>query len=581
MAQRDLSETGVVRVNGQWATSIQYEAERAGDRISALALRFMQTHAEVARATLTRAQALERLGERNVAAIEQQVGLANPQETKVKGELSGPQLSYREVSIDGAASQDPGNTFAQGRRRAVEAAPEATAARQGAGAAASGVSASGGGGPAVQAAAGAVQGAGVDRVVRPRDEDQQRGGVAHATAERDPRAMPGHVAAKFLRNGDKYYFDDQRLAFVDLGSTLRAETENRSVIKDLVDIAKARGWEEGVVRGTENFRREVWKEAHAQGIRVEGYTPTPIEREAAQARQSGGADGAPEADQAARGGAARQPLSPADGVVYGKLLEHGEAPYQFDRRNDPSYFVKLEGPDGRTRVWWGLGLQAALRDSQTQAAIGDPVGIREVGQRSVLVSGRRVDPQSGEVIEIKTPAQRKEWAVEKAAYFADPERLARDVQARREKAHAAHTRFESFIDRPAGDRAAAVGGEARAVAAQREQAARNARTTRDELQRRSPEVAAAVFSTTRAREQFVDAFVKAGLVRPNDREDVMRLFEAAAEKRGMEKFSAKDFERTLRNAVYQAADEVGRTPIAAQPVQTPKALVREDAHVRA
>ena len=79
----------------------------------------------------------------------------------------------------------------------------------------------------------------------------------------------------------------------------------------------------------------------------------------------------------------------------------------------------------------------------------------------------------------------------------------------------------------------------------------------------------------------------AGLVRPNDREDVMRLFEAAAEKRGMEKFSAKDFERTLRNAVYQAADEVGRTPIAAQPdkvaqpVQTPKALVREDAHVRA
>jgi len=62
---------------------------------------------------------------------------------------------------------------------------------------------------------------------------------------------------------------------------------------------------------------------------------------------------------------------------------------------------------------------------------------------------------------------------------------------------------------------------------------------------------------------------------------VMRLFEAAAEKRGMEKFSAKDFERTLRNAVYQAADEVGRTPIAAQPVQTPKALVREDAHVRA
>lgn len=46
----------------------------------------------------------------------------------------------------------------------------------------------------------------------------------------------------------------------------------------MVAIAKARGWDEIKVSGSETFRKEAWLAAAADGMQVRGYTPTEMDK---------------------------------------------------------------------------------------------------------------------------------------------------------------------------------------------------------------------------------------------------------------------------------------------------------------
>ena len=88
----------------------------------------------------------------------------------------------------------------------------------------------------------------------------------------------GCASLRFLRVDDQFYFPDRSLAFVDRGTSLKAASENQEVVRSLVAIAQARGWEAIRVNGTEIFRRLIWREATGQGLAVRGYSPTDVER---------------------------------------------------------------------------------------------------------------------------------------------------------------------------------------------------------------------------------------------------------------------------------------------------------------
>ncbi len=254
--------------------------------------------------------------------------------------------------------------------------------------------------------------------------------------------VPQHVRRRFI-SGDKdhYYFDArrERLAFVDKG--LRLETQDNSpvVAQSFVDIAMARGWETIVAKGGKDFRREVWLAAELAGAKVIGYDPTEADKELLERKLEQRGFTRKEAAQRANvdlntvepgfekelaagpsaGGEKQSGLSAAvagklERTHDGMIVEHGPAPYKFDKENDPSYFVRLE-QDGRTRDVWGKGLQGAVKDAG--AEVGDVVSLKKVSAEPVTVS-EAVRNSDGKVIgERSKESVLNGWLVEKAQDF--------------------------------------------------------------------------------------------------------------------------------------------------------------------
>ncbi len=89
--------------------------------------------------------------------------------------------------------------------------------------------------------------------------------------------VPESVARRFLRVETEYYFQDRTPAFSDRGGKLATRGANLEVVRSMVEIARARGWDTITVKGGEEFRRSAWMEATQQGLTVAGYKPTALD----------------------------------------------------------------------------------------------------------------------------------------------------------------------------------------------------------------------------------------------------------------------------------------------------------------
>lgn len=74
----------------------------------------------------------------------------------------------------------------------------------------------------------------------------------------------------------------------------------------------------------------------------------------------------------------------------GRVIEYGEAPYQFDDKNAPNYFLKLHAPSGEKTVW-SVDLKRALEESSIK--VGDSIALEQRGVTpvSVVVTDRDAD----------------------------------------------------------------------------------------------------------------------------------------------------------------------------------------------
>lgn len=88
--------------------------------------------------------------------------------------------------------------------------------------------------------------------------------------------IPPDVEKQYLRVGDKFYHpkDTANAAFEDKGNKLESRSNSENVAESMVRIAKARGWDEIKVAGSESFRKEAWLEAAKEGMHVKGYSPS-------------------------------------------------------------------------------------------------------------------------------------------------------------------------------------------------------------------------------------------------------------------------------------------------------------------
>jgi hypothetical protein len=570
----NLDQTGVIQVDGAWATSVKYAADALGPNAGTVDLRFMQGRAEVGRVAVSREHLSELLGEQNRSAIERHIANdADKYLPVVSGELRGRRLHYQQV------------TLATSEARAVENSIAPTQTRDRVAGSGNDVR------PDPPRDSAQKDGAAPPNpdVTDARDSDTEKRRRAHNARASDPEPaavtpVPAHIAAKYLVKGNTYHFDDQTVAFVDKGTSLTVQTHNRAIIQDLVAIAKARDWQAVTVSGTQAFRREAWQAATSAGLKVSGYTPAEIERVAAE-RERSRRDASTGAEAAPRESSAESPVSKtAKGVRYGTFVAHGEAPYRNDATQSASYFVTLRDAAGNERTSWGVGLKDAIRDSKTTPTVNDLIGIRRAGSTPVTVVSRSVD-EGGEVIAQAIDAKRNNWEVEKAEYFTQrsgaPPQNQRPPSTSSEKT--AVTTTKEGPSEELGAKALTRDEEAAA-------AIRSAATTREELQLKYPELNQAVFQHLASHDQFANAYVKSGLIRESDRAQVIaqmrdRLASKLEQGAVIREPDNKEVNTLIRRSVNRVAADIGRPPIEIQP-RTPEPLARttvtrEDVQVRA
>jgi Large polyvalent protein-associated domain 7 len=244
-------------------------------------------------------------------------------------------------------------------------------------------------------------------------------------------AVPEEITKRFVQVKNKYYFPDGARAFTDRGNRITTNSENTEVVRSLIDIAKARSWQEITVRGTERFRKEVWIAASVAGLQVRGYKPTEFEQshlvrtlareKAAPIEPATGADGdsvsrGAVGEEGRAGSSARSAGADRGGLVVGKLIDHGRAPYNQDPHAGMSYFVKLETSRG-DRVIWGVDLERAVKESLTKPEPGDEVGVRSVRQDAVTVKTATRDAEGRVAGEKSLETHRNRWVIEKREFF--------------------------------------------------------------------------------------------------------------------------------------------------------------------
>lgn len=235
---------------------------------------------------------------------------------------------------------------------------------------------------------------------------------------------PEQITKRFLKAGQDYHFRDGEgeVAFKDAGKSLQSKVDDPRVSSAMVEMAVAKGWTGIKVRGSDDFKREVWLQANLKGIAVDGYNPRDVDmarlndlksdrpitekapalqgREAAvieamqmKMRERGDSEAA-----IAKASAVASERFTNNRVFTGVLLDHGRAPYENNPKNAANYFVTLDTKDGPKTIW-GSDLARAMSESKVER--GQQVAVASTGRVNTPILATK-DGERREVITTKT-----------------------------------------------------------------------------------------------------------------------------------------------------------------------------------
>ena len=268
-----------------------------------------------------------------------------------------------------------------------------------------------------------------------------------------------------------YREDENRLAFEDKGKRLATAHNDPEVARSMVELAEAKGWDALKVKGSEAFKRTVWLQASLRGMEVDGFVPKDVdlakleelksekgkttnrsptpERPPAQnvVEQTATRQRTAQPEQALdrttvvdehqqtlskpqrqavealkailrdRGDSEQAVNMAADvaaarfqnnRVHVGKILDHGQAPYEHNQANANSYYVKLQTERGEKEIW-GVDLRRALGEGS--AKVGDDVALSYQGRQKVTVPVAERDGQGKVTGRTEIAVDRNTWDV--------------------------------------------------------------------------------------------------------------------------------------------------------------------------
>lgn len=271
----------------------------------------------------------------------------------------------------------------------------------------------------------------------------------------------------------KYYFREAQgpqLAFEDRGTEVLTPHHSSEVVASVAMLIHSKGWKDLNLKGTPEFKREMWLQASLLGLNVSGYEPEPIDlvklnerratlsadRSKAQSQQLNVVQNglaqtleptlnaqAPSMAEVVAAGAVdlgAQKAGALDGQLraalkdqgandelivskalkalnekivsqrtyVGELLDFGAAHYKFDKDEKESYFVKLKTATGEQTVW-GVDLSRAMEDMHAKGPVNGPIILAFQGAKAVKTSVRTRDTQGNPVGWEAAVVNRNEW----------------------------------------------------------------------------------------------------------------------------------------------------------------------------
>ena len=96
----------------------------------------------------------------------------------------------------------------------------------------------------------------------------------------------------------------------------------------------------------------------------------------------------------------------SDRVHVGQVISHGPDHYAFDKKNEQSYYVKLQTVAGE-KVLWGVDLRRALADDKIK--VGESVAIEHRGMQPVTVVVKDRDATGSVIGQHEEAAKRNTW----------------------------------------------------------------------------------------------------------------------------------------------------------------------------
>ncbi|MEW1781408.1 LPD7 domain-containing protein [Arthrobacter sp. NPDC080086] len=91
--------------------------------------------------------------------------------------------------------------------------------------------------------------------------------------------IPQKVAALYTAHEGKFVDrKTEKVHFEDKGRSLSTDSNERSVIAHMVEVAKAKNWGTLTLRGSEEFRRQGWIAAELAGVKTNGFRPKAQDR---------------------------------------------------------------------------------------------------------------------------------------------------------------------------------------------------------------------------------------------------------------------------------------------------------------
>jgi putative DNA primase/helicase len=210
--------------------------------------------------------------------------------------------------------------------------------------------------------------------------------------------VPEDVRERFVRMGRYYYFPGGNIAFEDKGKKVVTRSENTEVVRSLIEIAQARGWQDITVSGTERFRREAWRQATYAGLIVRGYQPSEQDkrqfvRDLAKARAP---QEPPEPlidpPRPVAGPSYREMPVPAVTATEAARAMPKQSQMPFEREADPELEQPLMASDRR-------GVRAHRTEPTPAMSTSEPENARSETRRGTRGGSQRSRVYSGRLIE--------------------------------------------------------------------------------------------------------------------------------------------------------------------------------------